>query len=60
MLRQILLNALTDHAHTVVVCEKDGATSRLARLDTAQIARWKEFGSLGTLWLSGRIGGTRW
>jgi predicted ATPase len=55
-----LVDAMTEHADAIVVCEKDGATSRASRLDAAEVARWKEFGSLGALWLSGRIGGTRW
>jgi len=36
-----LVDAMTEHAGAVIVCEKDGATSRLNRLDAAQIARWK-------------------
>ncbi|WP_437877393.1 AAA family ATPase [Sorangium sp. So ce513] len=55
-----LVDAMTEHAAAVVVCEKDGSTSKMTRLDADKIARWKEFGSLGPLWLSGRIGGTRW
>lgn len=55
-----LVDAMTDHADAVVVCEKDAGTSRMNRLDAQQIAGWKEFGSLGSLWLSGRLGGTRW
>jgi predicted ATPase len=55
-----LVDAMTDHADTVVVCDKDAGTSRMNRLDAPQIARWKKFGSLGSLWLSGRLGGTRW
>lgn len=55
-----LVDAMTEHADAVVVCEKDGGTSRLTRLQPSQIERWREFGSLGPLWLSGRIGGTRW
>lgn len=55
-----LVDAMTDHAEAVIVCEREGATSRVSRLDAGQVARWKRFGSLGSLWLSGRIGGTRW
>jgi predicted ATPase len=55
-----LVDAMTEHADCVVVCEKGENTSELSRLDADQIAKWKEFGSLGSLWLSGRIGGTRW
>lgn len=55
-----LVDAMTEHADAVVVCDKDGGTSRMHRLDAQQLARWKDFGSLGSLWLSGRLGGTRW
>jgi predicted ATPase len=55
-----LVDAMTDHAGAVVVCEKDAGTSRMTRLEVGQIAGWREFGSLGALWLSGRVGGTRW
>lgn len=55
-----LVDALSEHPDVVVVCEKEGPTTRMARLDPDQIKRWKEFGSLGALWLAGRIGGTRW
>lgn len=55
-----LVDAMTEHADAVVVCEKEGSTSRMTRLDAEQIDRWRQFGSLGALWLSGRIGGTRW
>jgi predicted ATPase len=55
-----LVDALTEYADSVMICEKPEMTSRLSRLDPDQIARWREFGSLGTLWTSGRLGGTRW
>jgi len=55
-----LVDAMTEHADSVVVCEKPEDTTCLSRLDTEEIARWAEFGSLGTLWMSGRLGGTRW
>ena len=55
-----LVDGMTEHAEAVVVCDKEAGTSRLNRLDPEQIAKWNAFGSLGTLWLSGRLGGTRW
>lgn len=55
-----LVDAMTDHADSVVVCEKPEATSTMSRLDQAEVERWREFGSLGALWMSGRLGGTRW
>ncbi|WP_428264464.1 AAA family ATPase [Haliangium sp.] len=55
-----LVDAMTDYAGSVVVCEKHGTTSVLSRLDQDEIERWRQFGTLGTLWMSGRLGGTRW
>ncbi len=55
-----LVDAMTEHAESVVICEKPEMTSRLTRLEPDEIARWREHGSLGTLWMSGRLGGTRW
>ncbi len=55
-----LVDAMTEHAESVVVCEKPEMSSTLQRLDPEQIARWQQYGSLGALWLSGRVGGTRW
>jgi predicted ATPase len=56
----VLVDAMTEYADRVVVCEKPEATSVLRRLDPEEIARWREFGSLGTQWMSGQLGGTRW
>ena len=53
-----LLDAMTEHADSVVVCEKPEATSIFNRLDVDDIQSWSEFGSLGAQWISGRIGGT--
>jgi predicted ATPase len=55
-----LVDAMSEHPEVVLVCDKDGATSRMTRLDREEVERWTELGSLGALWLSGRIGGTRW
>lgn len=55
-----LVDAMTGHADSVVICEKDASTSTMTRLDAEQIKQWKELGSLGAIWLSGKIGGTRW
>ena len=55
-----LIDAMTEHASSVVVCEKQGPTSVLSRLNQEEVDRWRQFGSLGKLWMSGRLGGTRW
>ncbi len=56
-----LVDSFTEHPEAILVCDKvDGAT-RIERLDPAQVALWRgEHGSLGQLWLSGQLGGTRW
>jgi predicted ATPase len=55
-----LIDTMSEHADAIIVCEKESGTSSMIRLKQELIDRWREFGSLGTLWLSGRIGGTRW
>jgi predicted ATPase len=55
-----LVDTMTEHADSVIVCEKPEATTVMTRLDPHEIARWQAFGSLGTLWMSGRLEGTRW
>ncbi len=55
-----LVDAMTDYAGSVIVCDKDEQTSVLSRLQPDDVARWREFGTLGSQWMSGRLGGTRW
>lgn len=54
------VDAMTDHADSVLVCEKNEGVTTLARLSQSEIDKWREHGSLGSLWMSGRLGGTRW
>lgn len=54
------VDAMTDHADSVLVCEKQEGTTHLTRLSQEEIDKWREHGSLGNLWMSGHIGGTRW
>ena len=61
----ILVDALTDTPDSVIICEKSDGATQLRRLDSAEIKSWlerykHELGSLGDLWVSGEIGGTRW
>lgn len=56
----ILVDALSDHPQTIVVCEKHDGITRMRRLDSEQLAPWLEKYRLGDLWTSGEIGGTRW
>lgn len=56
----VLVDSFTNHSEAVLICDKvDGATV-IDRLDPAQIEQWREHGSLGSLWMSGQLGGTRW
>jgi len=55
-----LVDAMTDHADSVLVCEKHDGSTCLTRLSQEEIDKWREHGSLGNLWMSGHLGGTRW
>jgi predicted ATPase len=55
-----LVDAMTEHADSVLVCEKQESTTMLSRLTQQEVDRWREHGSLGSLWMSGHLGGTRW
>ncbi len=57
---ETLVDALSDTAESVLVCEKkDGATS-IQRLDPNTLKVWLEKYALGELWRRGEIGGNRW
>ena len=55
-----LVDAMTDHADSVLVCEKHNGPSMVSRLSQEEVNRWRSEGSLGSLWMSGHFGGTRW
>jgi predicted ATPase len=55
-----LADALTDHAESVLVCEKKGHSSKVTRLTQAEVDLNREHGGLGAQWMSGLFGGTRW
>ena len=57
---RVLINALEDHASSVVVCEKRDGQSQMKRLDPEQLEEWLEQYSLGYLWSIGELGGNRW
>ena len=57
---RMLVDALTDHPSSVVVCEKDQGESRFERLDGMRLKAWLDKYSLGELWSSGELGGNRW
>jgi predicted ATPase len=55
-----MVDAMTDHAGSVLVCEKKDGPTVVSRLTQEDVDRWREHGSLGSLWMSGHLGGTRW
>ena len=56
----ILVDALTDIAEAVIVCEKPEASTQLRRLSANELKPWLENYRLGQLWTRGELGGTRW
>lgn len=56
----ILIDALSDHPETVIICDKDENGSRFKRLDSTELKDWLAEYSLGELWRKGNLGGNRW
>lgn len=52
------LDAWTDHASAVVVCERHDGSTSFSRVEPARFPT--DGVGLGTRWLRGEIGGTRW
>ncbi len=57
---RMLIDALSDHPSSVVVCEKVDGESRFERLDGETLQAWLEKYTLGTLWSMGELGANRW
>ena len=57
---RVLINALEDHASSVVVCEKRDGQTEMKRVDPERLEEWLEKYSLGYLWSIGELGGNRW
>lgn len=57
---RMLVDALSEHPSSVVVCEQEGGESRFRRLDGESLRAWLDQYSLGTLWSMGELGGNRW
>lgn len=53
----ILVSALTEHAESVLVCERIAGASQLRRVETARIQDWLDRYRLGDLWRIGELGG---
>jgi predicted ATPase len=54
-----LVDALQEIPESILVCERGPNGTTMERLNPEQIRPWLEEYTLGDLWLSGRIGGTR-
>jgi predicted ATPase len=57
---RLLVDALTDHPESIVVCSKEAGESRLERLDAEALGAWLDKYTLGDLWSKGELGGNRW
>ncbi len=55
-----LVDAFTDAPECVLVCEREGDSTRLRRLEPERLAAWLQRYGLGELWTKGEIGGSRW
>lgn len=56
----IIVDALTEHPETVLVCEKHDGQTEIRRLDADRLTDWLQQYRLGQLWTKGYIGGVRW
>jgi len=57
---RVLVDALTEHPESIVVCSKEAGESRLERLDAEELKAWLDKYTLGELWSKGELGGNRW
>ncbi|MGH9800244.1 MAG: AAA family ATPase, partial [Blastocatellia bacterium] len=57
---EFLVSALSEIPEAVIVCERDQDGTQLSRLDPERLKKWLERYSLGELWMTGELGGTRW
>ena len=55
-----LIDSLSDHPSSVVVCEQEDGESRFERLDGDRLKVWLDEFSLGKVWSMGEFGGNRW
>lgn len=54
------VDAFSGRADSILVAERGAEGTRVARLSDADVAEAREGGGLAAMWLSGRLGGTRW
>jgi len=56
----ILVDAMTEHPESVVVCAKLNGQTTMERLKPVDLEAWLQKYRLGQLWTKGEIGGNRW
>ena len=56
----LLVSAFTETPEAIIVCERDQDGTHMQRLEPDKLSTWLEKYSLGEVWLSGELGGTRW
>ena len=57
---EMLVDAFTDTPEDVIVAENVDGQTELKRLSKVSLENWLKDFSLGQIWMSGEIGGTRW
>jgi predicted ATPase len=55
-----LVDAFTEDPESILVCEKVNGRSIVRRLIAKELKPWLDKYRLGSLWISGELGGTRW
>jgi len=55
-----LIDALSENAGAVLICEKKNGSSEIKRLQAAELSDWLKRYKLGQLWRTGELGGNRW
>jgi predicted ATPase len=56
----VLVDAMTEHPESVVICEKHDGCTEMRRLKKEDLTAWLGKYRLGQLWTKGQLGGTRW
>lgn len=56
----IVVDALTEHPESIVICEKHRGCTELRRLEASELSDWLRQYRLGDLWTRGQLGGNRW
>ncbi|MDO9323409.1 MAG: AAA family ATPase [Methanoregula sp.] len=56
----ILVDAMTNHPESILICEKHNGRTTMNHLEKKKIEIWLKKFRLGELWASGEIGGNRW